>query len=194
MPSHVLVVDDNPDTLSIMAVRLEHEGFTVETAADGAAAVEQASRRPPDVVLLDLHLPVLNGFEVLEELKRRHVSTRVIMYSGDWIDTGTAIRCIKAGACDYLTKPFDPGSVIERIRRHLVLERTLTTQVSELLPVKGIDYLGPLPADIQEVTVFSAGVHKAASQADAGRALLKFLTVPEAAAIIRGTGMEPGRD
>ena len=65
-------------------------------------------------------------------------------------------------------------------------------QVSELLPVTGIDYLGPLPADIQEVTVFSAGVHKAASQADAGRALLKFLTAPEAAAIIRKTGMEPG--
>ena len=65
-------------------------------------------------------------------------------------------------------------------------------QVSELLPVTGIDYLGPLPADIQEVTVFSAGVHKAAGQADAGRALLKFLTAPEAAAIIRKTGMEPG--
>jgi molybdate transport system substrate-binding protein len=65
-------------------------------------------------------------------------------------------------------------------------------QVSELLPVKGIDYLGPLPPDIQEVTVFSAGVHKAATAPDAGRALLKYLTAPEAAPIIRKTGMEPG--
>jgi molybdate transport system substrate-binding protein len=65
-------------------------------------------------------------------------------------------------------------------------------QVSELLPVKGIDYLGPLPPDIQEVTVFSAAVHKSAGAADAGRALLKFLTAPEAAPIIRKTGMEPG--
>jgi len=65
-------------------------------------------------------------------------------------------------------------------------------QVSELLPVKGIDYLGPLPADIQEVTVFSAAVHKAARPTDAARALLKFLTAPEAAPIIRKTGMEPG--
>jgi molybdate transport system substrate-binding protein len=65
-------------------------------------------------------------------------------------------------------------------------------QVSELLPVKGIDYLGPLPADIQEVTVFSAAVHKAAGPTDAARALLKFLTAPEAAPIIRKTGMEPG--
>jgi len=65
-------------------------------------------------------------------------------------------------------------------------------QVSELLPVKGIDYLGPLPADIQEITVFSAAVHKAAAQIDAARALLKFLTSPASAPIIRKTGMEPG--
>jgi molybdate transport system substrate-binding protein len=65
-------------------------------------------------------------------------------------------------------------------------------QVSELLPVKGIDYLGPLPADIQEITVFSAAVHKAAGHSDAARALLKYLTAPEAAPIIRKTGMEPG--
>jgi molybdate transport system substrate-binding protein len=65
-------------------------------------------------------------------------------------------------------------------------------QVSELLPVKGVDYLGALPADIQEVTVFSAGVHSGATAADAGRALLRFLTAPEAAPVIRKTGMEPG--
>jgi molybdate transport system substrate-binding protein len=65
-------------------------------------------------------------------------------------------------------------------------------QVSELLPVKGIDYLGPLPADIQEVTLFSAAVHKSAGSTDAARALLKFLTAPEAAPVIRKTGMEPG--
>jgi molybdate transport system substrate-binding protein len=65
-------------------------------------------------------------------------------------------------------------------------------QVSELLPVKGVDYLGALPADIQEVTVFSAGVHSGATAGDAGRALLRFLTAPEAAPVIRKTGMEPG--
>ena len=61
-----------------------------------------------------------------------------------------------------------------------------------MLPVKGIDYLGPLPADIQEITVFSAAVHKAATQIDAARALLKFLTSSASAPIIRKTGMEPG--
>lgn len=65
-------------------------------------------------------------------------------------------------------------------------------QVSELLPVKGITYLGPLPAGVQETTVFCAGIHTRASAPDAGRALLQFLTAPEAAPVIRNTGMEPG--
>jgi molybdate transport system substrate-binding protein len=64
-------------------------------------------------------------------------------------------------------------------------------QVSELLPVQGIDYRGPLPADIQETTLFSAAVHNAAGPVDAASALLKYLTAPEAAAIIRKTGMDP---
>jgi len=65
-------------------------------------------------------------------------------------------------------------------------------QVSELLHVKDIDYLGPLPADIQHITVFSAGLHTAATAPDAAKALIKFLTGPEAGPIIRKSGMEPG--
>jgi molybdate transport system substrate-binding protein len=65
-------------------------------------------------------------------------------------------------------------------------------QVSELLPVKGIDFLGPLPGDIQEITVLSAGLHAAATAPDAAKALVKFLTSPEAAPVIRQKGMEPG--
>jgi molybdate transport system substrate-binding protein len=65
-------------------------------------------------------------------------------------------------------------------------------QVSELLHVKGIHYLGPLPADIQHITVFSAGLHTAAPSPDAARALVKFITAPEAGPSIRKTGMESG--
>jgi molybdate transport system substrate-binding protein len=66
------------------------------------------------------------------------------------------------------------------------------TQMSELMSVKGIDYLGPLPAEVQFVTVFSAGLHTAAPAPDAARALIKFLTAPEAAAVLKRHGMEPG--
>jgi molybdate transport system substrate-binding protein len=65
-------------------------------------------------------------------------------------------------------------------------------QVSELLHVKGIDYLGPLPADIQNITVYSTGLHTTAPAPDAAKALLKVLTAPEAGPIIKKNGMEPG--
>ena len=65
-------------------------------------------------------------------------------------------------------------------------------QIPEILPVKGIQYLGPLPAEIQYTTVFSAGVHSAAKQPEAARAWVKFLKTPEAAALYKKHGMEPG--
>jgi molybdate transport system substrate-binding protein len=65
------------------------------------------------------------------------------------------------------------------------------TQVSELLSADGIDYLGPLPAQLQHVTVWSAGMHSAAPTPDAARALIEFLTAPHAATVIRRSGMEP---
>ena len=66
------------------------------------------------------------------------------------------------------------------------------TQVSEFLAIKGIEYLGPLPADVQHITVFSMGLHAAAPAAEAARALMTFLTSPDAAPVIRHAGMEPG--
>jgi molybdate transport system substrate-binding protein len=64
-------------------------------------------------------------------------------------------------------------------------------QISELMHVKGIDFLGPLPAEIQNVTVYSAGLHSAASVPDAARAMMKLLAAPESASIIKKTGMDP---
>ncbi len=65
-------------------------------------------------------------------------------------------------------------------------------QVSELIHVSGIDFLGPLPTDIQQITIFSTGIHTNATNPDAARALAKFLTAPAAAVVIRKNGMEPG--
>jgi molybdate transport system substrate-binding protein len=66
------------------------------------------------------------------------------------------------------------------------------TQVSEILAVKGAEFLGPVPADIQQVTTFSAGVHKNAPQAEAAKALLKYLTAPAALPVLKKKGLEPG--
>jgi len=78
------------------------------------------------------------------------------------------------------------GQVVARGEAEIGLQ-----QVSELLPVAGIDYVGPLPADIQEITVFAAGIPAGAPHLDAARALIEFLAAPAAAPIIRTCGMEP---
>ena len=78
------------------------------------------------------------------------------------------------------------GGVVARGEAEIAFQ-----QVSELLPVPGIDFVGPLPADIQQITVFSAGLHVKATQPDAAKALVKFLTAPAAAPAIRKKGMEP---
>lgn len=78
------------------------------------------------------------------------------------------------------------GGVVARGEAELAFQ-----QVSELLPVAGIELVGPLPPDIQKITLFSAGVHAKAPQPDAARALIKFLSSPAAAPVIRKKGMEP---
>ena len=85
------------------------------------------------------------------------------------------------------TAPGSPvGEVIARGEAEIGFQ-----QISELLPVAGIDYLGPLPADIQHITVFSGGVHTGAKEPDAAKALIKFITAPAAVPVIKKKGMEP---
>ncbi|MGZ5880951.1 MAG: substrate-binding domain-containing protein [Xanthobacteraceae bacterium] len=85
-------------------------------------------------------------------------------------------------------KPGEPvGEVVARGDAEIGFQ-----QVSELIPVKGIQYLGPLPAEIQNITVFSGGIHSGAKEADAAAALAKFLTAPDAIPTIKKHGLEPG--
>jgi molybdate transport system substrate-binding protein len=86
------------------------------------------------------------------------------------------------------TQPGNPvGEVIARGEAEIGFQ-----QVSELLPVAGIDFIGPLPPDVQHTTVFSGGIHTGAKQPDAAKALVKFITAPAAASVIKKKGMEPG--
>ncbi len=130
----VLVVEDEDG--DVAAENLENYGFAVRLATDGRAAVELAEKWRPDVVLLDIELLVMDGFEVLEELKRRGVPTRVVMYSGHRVGSATAVRCIRAGACDYFEKgALKPEEEAARLRRYVLLESTLIERVSDSAPI-----------------------------------------------------------
>jgi molybdate transport system substrate-binding protein len=129
-----------------------------------------------------------------EGIRKALIAAKTIAYSAGPSGVHIERLIAKWGLTDQLKAKIVPpipdvpiGEVVARGDAEIGFQ-----QVSELLPVKGIDYLGPLPADIQEMTLFSAAMHKAAGPTHAARALLKFLTAPEAAPIIRKTGMEPG--
>lgn len=121
----VLVVDDEPDIVALVAYHLAKAGFRVSTAGDGADALEQTKRELPALVVLDLMLPGMSGFDVLESM-RRNESTRqtaVLMLTARR-DEPDRIRGLSLGADDYLTKPFSPAELVLRVRA--ILRRTGT--------------------------------------------------------------------
>lgn len=121
-PSHILVVDDEPLNCDMLVRRLQRMGFTAQVASNGLEALELINRTSFDLVLLDILMPVLDGFRTLERLKAdpklRHIP--VIMITA-LDEVSATVRCIEAGAEDYVAKPFNP--VILRARIGASLER-----------------------------------------------------------------------
>ena len=119
----VLVVDDEPDIVALVAYHLAKAGFRVSTASNGADAVEQAKKERPSLVVLDLMLPGMSGFDVLEEI-RRDPSTAgiaVLMLTARK-DEPDRVKGLSLGADDYLTKPFSPAELVLRVKA--ILRRT----------------------------------------------------------------------
>ena len=120
MPSTVLVADDEKNIVQLVKVYLTNEGFHVETAQDGQEALEKARRFKPDIVVLDIMMPRLDGLEVCRRL-RKESNVPVIMLTarGDDVDK---IVGLELGADDYVTKPFNPRELVARVKA--VLRRT----------------------------------------------------------------------
>lgn len=113
----VLVVDDESDIVALVAYHLAKAGFRVSTATSGTDALEQARRELPSLVVLDLMLPGMSGFDVLEAI-RRNDSTRqigVLMLTAKQ-EEPDRLRGLQLGADDYLTKPFSPAELVLRVQ------------------------------------------------------------------------------
>ena len=114
MTKSVLVVDDEPKILTVVRDYLADAGFSVTTAADGPAALDHARSVRPDLVVLDLGLPGLDGLDVARELRRRGpVPIIMLTARGDEIDR---VLGLELGADDYLVKPFSPRELVARVR------------------------------------------------------------------------------
>jgi two-component system response regulator PrrA len=121
----ILIVDDDSDVAAVTASRLHDKGYRVLVAHDGAEGLAIATAQHPDLILLDVVMPALDGHEVLTQLKRRRVPTRVIVYTGSAKSTDEVARLMKAGACAYLAKPSLFSTVLSQIKRALEVEPTL---------------------------------------------------------------------
>lgn len=115
--SIVLVVDDDANVREALKWALEDEGFEVETAADGLQAVERGMARRPDLVLLDLTLPVLDGYRVASDLRAVHGADLPILAMT--ADGQAEAKAVRAGAYAFVRKPFELRGLLEIIRQGL---------------------------------------------------------------------------
>ncbi len=191
----VLLADDDPDLLSVTGFALQQAGFLVVTATDGQRALEAFEREQPDLAVLDINMPKVNGFDVARKLREKS-SVPVLMLTVR-SEEDDVVRALSLGADDYLTKPFSPKILIARIkallrRAGLEAEGTLTLggltlHVDELLLEglpQGTVRLTPLEARLLQLLFAHGGRtvqterilgHVWGSRAGGNRQLLKQL-------------------
>ncbi len=139
--SRILIIEDNEDLAFGLRNNLEIEGYEVETASTGKVGLRQAAEFGPDLILLDLMMPEMDGFEVLESLRKNDDSTPVLILTarGEELDK---VRGLRSGADDYVTKPFGLMELLARVeallRRSGNLD-TVSTTASAVLRVGDID-------------------------------------------------------
>ncbi|MFL7794332.1 MAG: GAF domain-containing protein [Anaerolineae bacterium] len=129
--ANILVVDDEPDNLRLLAQVLARQGHTVRPASNGALALSSAQAEPPDLILLDLLMPGMNGYAVCERLKAdertQNVPVIVVSARGEAVDK---VRAFSLGAVDYITRPFQSEEIVARVETHLAV-RNLQRRLEE---------------------------------------------------------------
>lgn len=151
MPRKILVVDDNPTIVDVLSAYLREDGFEVVTAADGPAAVAVAASARPDLALLDIMLPGIDGIELTRRFQRDY-DLPVILVTARTEEIDRLIG-LEVGADDYVSKPFSPREVVARVKAVLRrAERGEATGAGEVLRA------GDLVVDLGGRTVTAAGV------------------------------------
>jgi DNA-binding response OmpR family regulator len=120
MRRKILVVEDNPDQLELVRLILEKEGFAIGTAANGSEALIKTRSISPDLIILDLMLPGLNGFDICETLRKDPLtaSVPIVMLTGLCSQFGR-LAGLESGANDFLTKPFNPEELVSKVDKLL---------------------------------------------------------------------------
>jgi len=120
----ILIVDDDPVILRLLKVNFEMEGFAVLTAENGEEGVSKATRERPDIILLDVMMPGMNGLEAAEKLRAQENTKEIpIIFVSAKAQSVDVKAGLTAGAVDYVTKPFDPVELVEKVENLLTQAR-----------------------------------------------------------------------
>lgn len=135
-PAQILIVDDTPDNLRLLAKILQKQGYIVRKALSGEMAIQTAMMVPPDLILLDIRMPGINGYEVCDRLKQCDRTTQIpIIFISALGDSHNQVKAFQLGGVDYITKPFQEAEAIARIENQLriqALQRELTNRNHQL--------------------------------------------------------------
>ncbi|MEG4024824.1 response regulator [Microcoleus sp. S13C4] len=130
-PDIILIVDDNPTNLEVLFDTLSNGGFEVAVAIDGEKAIKQSEYYPPDLILLDVVMPGIDGFETCKRLKENPLTNDIpVIFMTSLSDTADRVKGFNVGAVDYITKPFQQEEVLARVNVHLKL-RSLTKELEK---------------------------------------------------------------
>lgn len=153
----LLVVDDDPSVGELMLATFEDEGFIARLVTTGLAALQEAQAERPSLILLDIGLPDLSGFDVCRELKSsgQTASTPVVFVSGRESEIDRVVA-FEIGAADYVLKPFSPRELVLRVRA--ILRRTAPVATEDFIEI------GPLVVDVSGYRVFVDGEQVALSR------------------------------
>src|SRR5687767_8947133 len=137
-PASILVVDDTPANLQVLAGMLKDRGYKVRPVPSGKLALLAAGRDPPDLILLDINMPEMNGYEVCEHLKADDKLRRIpIIFISALAEPLDKVKAFAVGGVDYLTKPFQMEELHARVETHLKLRRLqLELEETNLLPAR----------------------------------------------------------
>jgi diguanylate cyclase (GGDEF)-like protein len=147
MSERVLVADDDPDILTVVKINLELDGFEVDTAVDGEDALQRATSNPPNVIILDIMMPRMDGLTALHRLRSQAstASIPIILLTARGLPEDR-VRGLELGADDYITKPFDITELAARVRA--VLRRTQAAR--DLSPLTGLPGNFKITAEIEK--------------------------------------------
>ena len=152
MGKKILVVEDEKNIVDILAFNLKREGYEVVTAMDGAAGLALALAEDPDLILLDLMLPKLDGVEVCRRLREQGRTTSVIMLTAREEESDKVLG-LELGADDYITKPFSMRELLARVKANI----RRTDMAAAAVPAAQLLELGRITVDLQSMTVYKDG-------------------------------------